>query len=320
MRFRKLLAGLMLSAFALGLAAADPEPKKSPDKPESAKKAPERPASKGRTRGASERTCALTITWWESPILAEGEQLDLGVQADSGVIPIWPSAMNPSSTILYEGPAAVAIVRKGHVPDPSGKPGAKPIETWLPFANLNLGADDREVLVILVTADGTTSKVRPMSFNINVENFPFGGFHVYNYTKKPLLCSMAGKTFNAPPAGRTASPVVMSKREVVNFFLGITDADGAQKLIFRAPLILTDKIRRLYFVMENPGAEPENRYVTHTMMQHVSGHRTIESMRGQSAAEDPKANPDAKKAGKKDGATEGTEPKASPKAAPKSEK
>jgi hypothetical protein len=176
--------------------------------------------------------------------------------------------------MLYEGPAAVAIVRKAMLPDPSGKAGAKPVETWLPFVNLNLGPDERETLAILFAADGTTSKVMARTFNINVENFPFGGFHVYNYTKGPLLCSMAGKTFNAPPSTRTASPVVMTRREVVNFFLGVTDPDGAQKLIFRAPLILNEKIRRLYFVMENPGAEPENRYVTHTLMQHVSAHKT----------------------------------------------
>ncbi len=309
MRFRKLLAGLMLSALALGLVAAEPEVKKAADKPEGGKKA-DRAAAKGRPRGLSERTCALTITWWESPVLAEGEQLDLGVQTDGGVIPIWPSAMNPGTTMLYEGPAAVAIVRKAMVPDPSGKAGAKPVETWLPFVNLNLGPDERETLAILFAADGTTSKVMARTFNINVENFPFGGFHVYNYTKGPLLCSMAGKTFNAPPSTRTASPVVMTKREVVNFFLGVTDPDGAQKLIFRAPLILNEKIRRLYFVMENPGAEPENRYVTHTLMQHVSAHKTIERLRGLNTGEEPKAEPEGKKAGKKGGETAGETPKA----------
>lgn len=309
MRFRKLLAGLMLSALALGLVAAEPEVKKAADKPEGGKKA-DRAAAKGRPRGLSERTCALTITWWESPVLAEGEQLDLGVQTDGGVIPIWPSAMNPGTTMLYEGPAAVAIVRKAMVPDPSGKAGAKPVETWLPFVNLNLGPDERETLAILFAADGTTSKVMARTFNINVENFPFGGFHVYNYTKGPLLCSMAGKTFNAPPSTRTASPVVMTKREVVNFFLGVTDPDGAQKLIFRAPLILNEKIRRLYFVMENPGAEPENRYVTHTLMQHVSAHKTIERLRGLNTGEEPKPEPEGKKAGKKGGETAGETPKA----------
>jgi hypothetical protein len=304
MNLRKLLATLTLTALALGLAAVEPETKNPAEKPDAGKKAADKPAAKGKPRGQSERTCALTITWWEPPVLAEGEHLDLGVQADNGVIPIWPSAMNPGSTILYEGPATVAIVRKGHIPDPSGKPGAKPIETWLPFVNLNLGPDDRELLAILFAADGTTNKVMARAFNINVENFPFGGFHVYNYTKGPLLCSMAGKTFNAPPNKRTASPVVMTKREVVNFFLGVTDQEGAQKLIFRAPLILNEKIRRLYFVMENPGAEPENRYVTHTMMQHLTGHKSIESLRGQSAAEEtPKAPTKKEPAGKKEPAT-----------------
>ena len=291
MNFRKILAGLMLSAVTLGLSAAEAEPKKTPgDKPEPKKAPTEKPepkkttpkadtGAKGRPRTQSERVCALTVTWWEMPVLAEGETLELGVQGEAGVTPIAPSAMSPSGTILYEGPAAVAIVRKGLAPDPSGKPGAKPVETWFPFVNLNLGPDDREALAILFSVDGTR-KVMARTFNINPENFPFGGFHVYNFSKTKLLCSMGGKVFYAEPGKRTPSPVVMTQREVVNFFLGMTDADGVQKLIFRAPLILNEKIRRLYFVVENTGAEAEGRFTTHTMMQHVAGHRTIESMKG----------------------------------------
>ena len=75
----------------------------------------------------------------------------------------------------------------------------------------------------------------------------------------------------------------MTKREVVNFFMGITDADGRQKLIYRAPLILHEKNRRLCFVLENPTAEPKNRFVSYTIIQHVAGHKTIESLRGQRA-------------------------------------
>ena len=318
MKFRKLLAGLLLAAFTLVVSAAEPDTKKPPvEKPEPKKTGPKGEGSaKGKMPLQSERTCALTITWWEDPLLTEGERLELGVQGDHGVTPIGPTAMNLSGTILYEGPANVAIVRKGVVPDPSGKPGAKPIETWFPFVNLALGPDDHEVLAILFSVDGTR-KVMPRTFNINVENFPFGGFHVYNFSKTKLLCSMGGKVFYAEPGKRTPSPVVMSQREVVNFFLGMTDADGVQKLIFRAPLILTEKIRRLYFVVENPGAEPENRFTTHTMMQHVAGHRTIESMRG---LDTPKATEGEEKPGKTapkppakkaDGAGEGsTKPKA----------
>ena len=293
MNFRKLLAGLLLSAFTLAVSAAEPEAKKpATEKPEVKKPEPKKPETGGKAKahGQSERTSALTITWWEEPALAEGERLELGVQGDTGVTPIAPSAMSPSGTILYEGPAAVAIVRKGTAPDPSGKPGAKPVETWFPFATFNLGPDDREVLAILFSVDGTR-KVMTRSFNINTENFPFGGFHVYNFSKTKLLCSMGGKVFFAEPGKRTPSPVVMSQREVVNFFLGITDADGAQKLIFRAPLILTEKIRRLYFVVENPEGEAENRFTTHTMMQHVAGHRTIESMKNLDAPADGEEKP-----------------------------
>lgn len=273
MSFRKILTGLLLAALALGAAAAEPEPKK----PGGAKA-----AGKKAGRGQSERTCALTITWWEMPVLPEGETLELGVQGEKDVTAIYPGAMTPSGTILYEGPANVAIVRKARIPDPSGKPGAKPLETWVPFANLTLAENDREALVIMFASEGA-QKVMVRKFNINVEDFPFGGFDVLNFSKSRLLCSMGGKVFFAEPSGRSRSPLVMTKREVVNFFMGFTDADGRQKLIYRAPLILHEKNRRLYFVLENPGAEPENRFVAYTIIQHVSGHKTIENLRGQAA-------------------------------------
>jgi peptidyl-tRNA hydrolase len=312
MNFRKLLAGLLLSASTLAVSAAEPEAKKpAAEKPEAKKPAPKSESGgKAKARAQAERVCALTITWWEEPALAEGERLELGVQGDNGVTPIAPSSMSPSGTILYEGPAAVAIVRKGTMPDPSGKPGAKPIETWFPFVNFNLGPDDREALAILFSVDGTR-KVMTRTFNINTENFPFGGFHVYNFSKTKLLCSMGGKVFYAEPGKRTASPVVMTQREVVNFFLGMTDADGVQKLIFRAPLILNEKIRRLYFVVDNPGAETENRFTTHTMMQHVAGHRTIESMRGQDTPKPAEADVPKAAAKKSEGSGDGaSKPKA----------
>jgi hypothetical protein len=101
---------------------------------------------------------------------------------------------------------------------------------------------------------------------------------------------MGGKVFYAEPSGRSRSPLVMTKREVVNFFMGITDADGRQKLIYRAPLILHEKNRRLCFVLENPTEEPKNRFVSYTIIQHVAGHKTIESLRGQ-RANPPSAEP-----------------------------
>jgi hypothetical protein len=222
------------------------------------------------------------------PVLPEGESLELGVQGERDVTPIYPSAMTPSGTFLYEGPAAVTVVRKAKIPDPSGKPGAKPIETWIPFANFTLAPDDREALAIMFAFE-SAQKVMVRKFNINLENFPFGGFDVLNFSKSRLLCSMGGKVFYAEPSGRSRSPLVMAKREVVNFFMGVTEADGSQRLIYRAPLILHEKNRRLYFVLEDPAADPERRFVAHTLIQHVSGHKTIETLRGQFVEEEPKA-------------------------------
>lgn len=273
MTFRTFLAGLLLSASTLDVSAVDPAPRPA---------AQEKPsgAAKGKTRGQSERTCALTITWWEDPVLAEGESLELGVQGDREVTPIHPSAMNPGGTFLYEGPANVTVVRKGLVPNPNGKPDAKPVEGWLPFAQFTLGDGDQETLAIMFATEGA-KKAMVRSFNIDAASFPFGGFDVLNFSKSRLLCSMGGKVFYAEPGKRVRSPLVIAKREVVNFFMGVTDADGVQKLIYRAPLILSEKNRRLYFVLDNPDPNTPNRFVAHTLIQHVAGHRTIESLRTQ---------------------------------------
>ncbi|MBM3868394.1 MAG: hypothetical protein FJ384_05630 [Verrucomicrobia bacterium] len=298
MTFRTFLAGLLLSALTLDVAAVDPEPRPA---------AQDKPAGggKGKARGQAERTCALTITWWEDPVLPEGETLELGVQGDREVTPIHPSAMNPGGTFLYEGPAKVTVVRKTLVPNPNGKPDAKPVDGWLPYAQFTLGDGDQETLAIMFAAEGA-QKAMVRSFNIDAASFPFGGFDVLNFSKSRLLCSMGGKVFFAEPGKRVRSPLVIAKREVVNFFMGVTDADGVQKLIYRAPLILSEKNRRLYFVLDNPDPAAPNRFIAHTMIQHVAGHRTIETLRGQGGAPrreetapvpSPEAAPEAPKKG-----------------------
>lgn len=296
MTFRTFLAGLLLSALTLDVAAADPVPRPAGQ---------DKPAGGGKARGQAERTCALSITWWEDPVLPEGETLELGVQGDREVTPIHPNTMSLGSTFLYEGPANVTVVRKALVPNPNGKPDAKPVEGWLPFAQFTLGEADTESVAIMFASEGA-KKVAVKSFNFDVANLPFGGFGIMNFSKSRILCNMGGKVFSIPPAGRTLSPLISTKREVVNFFMGVTDANGTQKLIYRAPLILSEKNRRLYFVLENPDPNAPNRYSIHALAQYVGAHRTIETLRGQGGAPrreetapvpSPEAAPEAPKKG-----------------------
>ncbi len=286
MSFWKILTGLLFAALTLGAAAAEPEPKKPGGATGGAKKDA---GKKGTVRAQSERTCALTLTWWEEPLLTEGERLELGVQGDFKVTPIYPSTMAAGGTFLYEGPANVSVVRKAMLPDPSGKPGAKPIETWLPFTNFQIGEAETEVLAIMFVQEGL-QKVRTRAFDFGVGNLPFGGCAILNFSKTRLLCSMGGKVFYAEAGQRARSPLVLNSREVVNFFMGITDADGAQKLIYRAPLVMNEKTRRIYFVLDNPTGDPNNRFVSHRIIQHVAGHSTVESLRKQ-VNEPPAAEP-----------------------------
>lgn len=285
MKLWKPLAASLLSTLLLWAALGNAASGDVPPPSEAPRKAADKKTRPGLRAEPSETTCAISVTWWQQPLLAEGQSLELGLQASKGVVRINPAVMSMGSTVLYEGPAAVTIVRKTLVPDPSGKPGAKPVEAWVPFTTFKINPNDQEVLALLFENDG---QVRTRSFNVEVANFPFGGFHIYNYGKTRLTCNMGGKIFNAEPGTRTLSPLVMTKREVVNFFLGIPDPDGKLQIIYRAPLILTHKIRRIYVVLENAEAESENRFVTNTLLQHVAGHHTIETLRQQ--AESPSSS------------------------------
>ena len=67
---RAFLAAILLAAFSLApVLGADPGTKPATKKAGGARSAP------------SERTCALTITWWTAPTLAEGESLAIATGA-----------------------------------------------------------------------------------------------------------------------------------------------------------------------------------------------------------------------------------------------
>jgi hypothetical protein len=269
MKPRFFLAGMLFLATSLGLAALDKETAKKDDP--QPKPAAEKESKRPRRAAPGEITCSLHVTWWDEPPMAEGERLELAIQADKTTTPFMAGQMQIGPAIQYIGSGTVTIVRKTKTQveelDKKGKPVTRTIENWVPFANCVIPAGQPEVLVLLMFIPGKP-QVMAKAFDINPENFPFGSFHILNFTKARVGCSLAGKVFFAEPGQRAKSPVVMNQRQVVNFRLAVFETGGAQHRLYSTPIILDERTRRLYFVTEYPGNEIDQRYDTRTLVDY----------------------------------------------------
>ncbi len=269
MKPRFLLAGMLFLATSLSLAALDKETAKKEDP--QPKAAAEKEGKRPRRAAPGEITCSLHVTWWDEPPMAEGERVELAIQTDKATTPFMAGQMQIGPAIEYIGPGAVTIVRKAKTQveevDKKGKPVTHTVENWVPFASCVIPAGQPEVLVLLMFIPGKPL-VSAKAFDINPENFPFGSFHILNFTKARVGCSLGGKVFFAEPGQRAKSPVVMNQRQVVNFRLAVFENAGAQHRLYSTPIILDERTRRLYFVTEVPSAEIEQRYETRTLVDY----------------------------------------------------
>ena len=269
MKPRFFLAGILFLATSLSLAALDKETAKKEDL--QPKPAAEKESKRPRRAAPGEITCSLHVTWWDEPPMAEGERLELGIQTDKEVLPVLAGQMQIGPAIEYIGQGTVTMVRKSKTQveelDKKGKPVIRTVENWVPFASCVIPAGQSEVLVLLIFIPGKPL-VSAKAFDINPENFPFGSFHILNFSKARVGCSLAGKVFFAEPGQRAKSPVVMTQRQVVNFRLAVFETGGAQRRLYSTPIILDERTRRLYFVTEYPGNEIEQRYDTRTLVDY----------------------------------------------------
>ena len=269
MKPRFFLAGILFLATTLGLAALDKETAKK-DGPQS-KQAAEKSSKRPLKAAQGELTTTLHVTWWDEPPLAEGERIELAIQVDKTTTPIYPIAMHVGESIDYSGASTINIVRKSKTQveevDKKGKTVIRTIENWVPFASCAVAPGQSDVLIVLMLVPGKPiAMAKP--FDINPENFPYGSFHILNFSKARVGCSLGGKVFFAEPGQRAKSPIVIAQRTVVNFRLAVFETAGEQQRLYSAPIILDERTRRLYFVTETPNNDIGQRYDTRTLVDY----------------------------------------------------
>lgn len=299
MKLRFFLAGILFLAASLPLVALDKETVRKEDpQPKAAEKDGKEP-KRPRKAAPGDLTCALHVTWWDEPQLPEGERLEMAIQAGKDYLPVLAGQMQIGPTIDYVGPGTISIVRKAKTQveelDKKGKTVVRTVESWVPFATCVVPAGEPEVLILLMLVPGKAQAVA-RAFDINPEKFPFGSFHILNFSKARVGCSLGGKVFFAEPGQRAKSPTVISQRQVMNFRLAVFETGGAQHRLYSTPIILDERTRRLYFVTEYPGMEIEQRYDTRTLVDY---RQVVAAPTEESPAETTEPKGKAPKAGAK---------------------
>ena len=269
MNIRKLTATLVLAGITVIAFCADKEPKKAPTEAKPAAETPEKKA--GKHEKEPQHTCALNITWWQDPVIKDGERLELGVYVDKAFEPIAVQTMTIGFPFKYAGGPEVVIGRRTKVTETDAKGKTTTTEKWLPYANLTIGETDTELLVLLIPSPSKPlATVR--SFDISTAGFPYGSIMLLNYSKSKVGCLLDGKAFYADPGKRSRNPVPFTQRQVVNFRMGALDKEGALHQLVSSPMIVDGNARRIYFISETPGVEDDARFRIDALVDHAEDH------------------------------------------------
>lgn len=255
---------LALAVFLGGLlgasahAADQPQRVDPPTGPKVAPKAaPKSAAGKKKEKEKEEHLCKLRLMWWLAP--KEGVELGIQQETDQGqreVTPIGISQMQINGSIDYHGEFGVQVMRKGTTGEVDKK--GKAIVTWLPYATLPLKPDDTDICVILF--DNGKGGANFRIFDFKPASFPYGSLKVVNLSGAKVACSLDGKLIVAESGKTVLSPNSFATRAAPQITMAVQEAGGEDRILFMSRMIMSDNSRSLFFVIERPGDNIENRY------------------------------------------------------------
>ena len=200
-----------------------------------------------------ERDCTLRLSWWAVP---EKEYV-LYLLNDKEAIPLDLARLSVSQAISYKGKAEVVIAQKeiSQELDKSGKPK----ENWIPYATYKLKADDADIAIFLLPEEGKdTAKAK--SLDLNPTTFPYGSVMIVNYTQGKVACNLGGGVFFAESGELAHSPKVFTEQTATPFALAVLEANGGQHSLRSAQILMNEKVRFLYILLEVAAENASERY------------------------------------------------------------
>lgn len=249
---------LALAALLGGLLCTSAHAVDPPTGPKTAPKAsPKAGAGKKKDKEVEQHLCKLRLMWW----LAPQDGLELGIQQESDqgqneVVPVGISQMQINGSIDYHGQVAVQVMRKGATGEIDKK--GKPIVTWLPYVTLPLKPDDTDICVILF--DNGKGGANFRIFDFKPAAFPYGSLKIVNLCGTKVACSLDGKIILAEPGKAVLSPNSFATRATPQITMAVQEAGGEDRILFMSRMIMSDSTRSLFFVIERPSDNIENRY------------------------------------------------------------
>ena len=200
-----------------------------------------------------ERDCTLRLSWWAVP---EKEYV-LYLLNDKEAIPLDLARLSVSQAIPYKGKAEVVIAQK-EISKELDKNG-KPKENWIPYATFKLKADDADIAIFLLPEEGKdTAKAK--SLDLNPTTFPYGSVMIVNYTQGKVACNLGGGVFFAESGELAHSPKVFTEQTATPFALAVLEANGGQHSLRSAQILMNEKVRFLYILLEVAAENASERY------------------------------------------------------------
>ncbi len=206
------------------------------------------------------RKATLRFAWWVAP----ENPPELALLQDKDRVPFAPDVMALSVKTQYFGPPTAVVARKtfGTEKDKQGNP----VVVWEPFASVPVPADGADLAVILFPdARGTSAQAQV--FDFGEEAFPYGTIQIINYTNARVDCAVGNTALQVPSRGRARYPGTFTKRQPARFSLAVTEPGSEPRLITSTTMIFFPNTRLMYFVLEMPGAKPEERYHNSVIME-----------------------------------------------------
>jgi hypothetical protein len=206
------------------------------------------------------RKATLRFAWWNPP----ANPPELALLQDKDRIPVWPESMSFSIKSPYFGPP-VAILAKKTLGTEKDKQG-NPVVIWVPFVSVPIPTDGSDLAVILF-ADPSGQSARTQVFDFSEQAFPYGSIQIVNYTNARIDAAIGSASFQIPSGGLGRYPGRFTKRQPARFFLAVTEPGSDPRLITSTTMIFFPNTRMMYFMLETPGAKPEDRYHNSLIME-----------------------------------------------------
>ena len=201
-----------------------------------------------------ERDCTLRLSWWVVP----EKEYTLYLLNDKEAIPLDLARLSISQAIPYKGKAEVVIAQK-EISQELDKKSGKPKENWIPYATFKLKADDADIAIFLLPEEGKDS-AKAKSLDLNPTTFPYGSAMIVNYTQGRVACNLGGGIFFAESGEIAHSPKVYTEQTATPFALAVLEANGAQHSLRSAQILINEKVRFLYILLEVAAENAFERY------------------------------------------------------------